>query len=269
MMRRIQPPRLTPVVAQALAITAVCAAVTGCGDSEIQTPHLNRSGRATRITKAQAVAYTRAVILHVGDLPQATVKKSDRNAQNQEMSSKARGCLRHAGEVSPELALATHETAPLEWHLHDEAVVLSSNVTVMPRVGLVARNDAVYRSRRAIRCLAEFLSSTLLEAVGGRAEIGPVVESRLPFPLPGVRSGFGWRIALSMMVGASERDQLIDYAGEELRHVQVYFDVFGFTSGPAEIGLLAYGIPTPVPKQIEDRAVALLYGRAMAHRLNP
>jgi len=253
-------------VAKALAVVAIGAAASGCGDgsSKPRTP----TKRASHpITKAQAVAFTRAVTLRAGDLPLATLNRSTGDAQTRELSRKARACLRQAGEVKPELALAGRESKSFEWHLHGESAGLSSTVTVMPRVGLVARNNAVDRSRRAIHCVAEVLSSALLEAIGGRAEINAVVESRLPFPLPRVHSGFGWRIAISMMLGQHERAQLIDYTGQELRHIQVYFDVLGFTSGPAEVGVLAYGVPAPVPKWMEDSAIGLLYARAATHRL--
>ena len=47
----------------------------------------------------------------------------------------------------------------------------------------------------------------------------------------------------------------------------VYVDEFGFVAGPSEIRLNATGTPQPMATATERRLLALLYGRAQAHKL--
>jgi hypothetical protein len=52
-----------------------------------------------------------------------------------------------------------------------------------------------------------------------------------------------------------------------LHQAHLYADVLGFVYGPAEVSLIATGIARPVPSELEQRLLSLLYSRAKAHKL--
>jgi hypothetical protein len=87
----------------------------------------------------------------------------------------------------------------------------------------------------------------------GQMRIGPFTFKAVPSPLPGAANGLLTRI-----------DETRLARGGAIR-VHIFRDIFGFTSGPAEIELEAIGFSHPVAEPTEVRALHLLLARAAAH----
>jgi hypothetical protein len=213
----MRPMRRTALTATVLALTGLL--VGGCGGS---------GPRA--ISKAEAVAYARAVNLQGGDVPETP------------------GSL---GRASPEVALASlellgcrHRTSPVTTvtstnlgglDSENGSTLIQSRVEVMPTAAAAARDYT--------NCLHSAY------APGSKqADLSALTTSSLGLP----RS---FAVRQTMTFPAS------------LHQAHLYTDVLGFVYGPAEVSLIATGIRRPVPSALEQRLLSLLYSRAKAHKL--
>jgi hypothetical protein len=136
--------------------------------------------------------------------------------------------------------------------------LMKSTVEVWPTSTLVASNNNPSRKSRARACFVRFLNAlhkrTNRERKG-RLQLGPFTITTVPNPLPGVSHSFLTTIneTLQLRTGAIR--------------AHIYRDIFGFTTGPAEIDLEAIGFSRPIPTSTEAQALQLLVNRATAHTI--
>lgn len=206
------------------------------------------------ITKAQAVAYAHAVNLRAGDLPGFTSSRSETEAPKP--GQLALEEIRCSGGVSPARRIAKMESTEFSSGRVFYGKVMKSTVEVWPTPAVVASSNVLSHKSRARACFVRFLKA-LHERTNqerkGRMQIGPFTIATVPNPLPGVSDSF---------LTAINETRLLR-SGAIRAHI--YRDIFGFTTGPAEIELEAIGIGRPVPTSAEAQALQLLLDRAMAN----
>jgi hypothetical protein len=254
------------LAATCLVLAAVSGALAGCGGSGTSRGAAN-VGANQPITKAQATAYARAVNLRAGDLPLGSVFKAEGESR-EHRHSRLEACERGASDSSPMHPIIHRKSATLGWNLPDEFERISSSVEVLPSAALMARHNAVNRSRRMLNCAKRYFPQLLGEKNAGSTEIGPVTVSRLPDPLPGIAGAYEYRIGTTVIVGRSAPVEPVDYMPEQIRRVPLHIDGFGFTAGRAEINLIALGAPRPVSRNVEDQLLVLLYSRTKEPSIN-
>jgi hypothetical protein len=207
------------------------------------------------ITKARAVAYAHAVNLRSTDVPEMSTSSPEGVVPAPKRSTFE--FSRCYGGVSPVRRVLKSHSPEFSVGHGAQSQLEESEVEVWPTPGLAARNFAANHTSRYRACLVRFQEANnknLNKERAGQLQYGPLTVSPLPDPLPGVDGSFGLRIAQSLLRGGQVR-------------AQIYHDVFGFLSGPAEIELTATGFTTPVPSATEQRLLSLLYSRAQAHVL--
>lgn len=209
------------------------------------------SGSATApITKAQAVAFARAVNLNASDLPGA--KKFEppsyevaRNEQEAAASwARTLRCARPGIVIHRPVHVASSILVDAPWDV-------GSDVRVMPTEVIAAAEVAAFASRRGHVCFAR---ATDVQITSENAPLGP-------YP---VTATF---IPLTRLLG-SEAIGVRDLVSESFKgkHWFLHSDAVFFRVGPAEIAFSAVG-KTPFPVATERRLLALLYTRAEAHKL--
>ena len=219
------------------------------------------------ITKAEAVAYARAVNLRVGDIPLGSVYKQEREARERGLTRSEEACFGGAGDWRRlNRPIIDRESATIGWTLPGDLQRIRSAVEVMPTSSLMIQHNAEIRKHRFLACHSRFLRSEA-EQNTGRAEYGPIVMSRLPDPLPGIKGAYQYRIISTVILGRSAPVEPADYLPQQIKHYRFYEDLFGFVSGPAELNLIAISASHPVPRTVEDRLLVLLYGRTREHSL--
>jgi hypothetical protein len=103
---------------------------------------------------------------------------------------------------------------------------MKSTVEVWPTPALVASNNNPSRKSRARACFVHFLNALhkrTNQERKGRLQIGPFTITTVPNPLPGVSHSFLTTINETRLLRT----------GAIRAHI--YRDIFGFTTGPAEI----------------------------------
>jgi hypothetical protein len=206
------------------------------------------------MTKAQATAYAHAVNLRAADLP--AMSASSAEGEGKAPGSKDRALARCARGVSPDLRIVDIHSATFSSTSEGEHEGIHSDVEVMPTPTLAARHNAAQLSRRGIACLKRFILLPR-DKPGSRLHYGPVTVSP-PSQLPGVSGGFTIEFTTTI-VGVPTQ--------VEPTPPHVYIDAAGFVSGAAEVAITAIGFPKPVPAEVEQRLLSLLYSRAQAHEL--
>jgi hypothetical protein len=228
--------------------------LAGCGGTAASVAGVP-SPTSGPITKAQAVAYARAVNLQAGDLPGFTSSGSETEAPKP--GRLALKEIRCSGGLNPARRItqieSTEFTAEINRAFYGK--IMKSSVKVSPTPALVAFNNNPSRKSRARACFVRFLDAlherTNRERKGQR-QIGPFTITTVPNPLHGVSHSFLTTI----------NETLLLRTGAIRAHI--YRDIFGFTTGPAEIELEAIGFGHPVPTSTEAQALRLLLGRARA-----
>jgi hypothetical protein len=229
--------------------------LTGCGGTAASvvgvTPPTSGS-----ITKAQAVSYAHAVNLQPGDLPGFTSSGSETEAPKP--GRLALEEIRCSGGASPARRIAqiesTEFTAAIKRAFYGK--IIKSTVEVWQTPALVASNNSPSHKSRARACFVRFLDALhkrTNQERKGRMQIGPFTITTVPNPLPGVSHSYLTTI----------NETLLLRTGAIRAHM--YRDIFGFTTGPAEIELEAIGFGHPVPSSTEAQALQLLVDRATAH----
>ena len=246
---------LRPAAARSTILLAA-GLLGGCGGTASVTGVA--SPTSGPITKAQAVAYAHAVNLQPGDLPGFTSSGSETEAPKP--GRLALEEIRCSGGVNPARRIAkiesTEFTAEIERAFY--AKIIKSTVEVWPTTTLVSLNNSPSRRSRARACFVRFLEALhkrINRERKGRMPIGPFTITTVPNPLPGVSHSFLTTIdeARLLRTGAIR--------------AHIYRDIFGFTTGPAEIELEAIGYGHPVPTSTEAQALQLLLDRATARSL--
>jgi hypothetical protein len=211
---------------------------------------------STLVTKAQAVMYAHAVNLRASDLPGFTSSGSETEAPNP--GHLALEEIRCSGGVSHPRRIARIESTEFLAGLGFNGKIMKSAVEVWPTPALVALNNSPSHKSRARACFVRFLIALhrrINQERKGRMQIGPFTITTAPHPLPGVSHSFRTTVNETRLLRT----------GAIRAHI--YRDIFGFTTGPAEIELEAIGFGHPIPYSTEAQALQLLLHRATAHTI--
>jgi hypothetical protein len=208
------------------------------------------------ITKAQALAYARAVNLQPADMPGFT--NIGREAEAPAPGRYGLKYTRCRGGIDPARRIASISSAEFSTGPAFYTKVMKSTVEVWPTPTLVAIDSSTTHSPRGRACLVRYLHAAhehINRARKGRMQIGPFTISIVPNPLPGVSHSF---------LTAINETRLLR-SGAVRAHI--YRDIFGFISGAAEVELEAVGFGHPVPTSTEEKALLLLLDRARANTI--
>jgi hypothetical protein len=244
----------------AVATTTHTVATTGAHASSKTG---KRAGTVGPLTKAQAIAFARAVNLTAADVP--GFKATSRHEREHETPAERRfereltRCTGESLSSPSELAEESSKDFKLEHEILHFSV--SSEVSVARTPALAAGELAAIRSNHVRKCLSHYLDLLLkyqiLKEQASPAIIDPnsislSISHGTP-PAPGATGSFGWRITATVAV-------------HNVR-LPFYIDILGFVYGPAEISLSSSGALHPFPAAIQEHLYLLLLKRAEAHRV--
>ena len=210
-----------------LALCALSGVLAGCGVGQPSTagpttaPHATASsarGASRRPTKAEALAFARAVNLRAADIPEAVVShRKDRpdTARTRREFDRCERLVSHPRKLA-DLSSPTF-TRGEELEKED----IGSGVEVVASRRLAAHAIAQLASRTVRDCAAHVLNSQFAGRIVRGAHFGRFTVSRLPVQAPGAAATVGLRISAALMIPISEVS------------VPFYFDVLAFARGPA------------------------------------
>jgi hypothetical protein len=205
-------------------------------------------------TRAQALAFAKAVNLAPGDLPGFTAapqEKQHSSAAERKLEGKLLGCLgvsEHKGLVELGSQGFERETAEL-------VRSVSSEVTVMPTASLATHALARIKQPRARTCLSHYFNKLLDGLKTTDTKVGAVkLSSHVP-AAPGTKGSFGWHLSATITVVKTKAQ------------LPFNMDIMGFVYGPAEVTLLTSGVPQPYPASEALRLFSLLVKRAETHSI--
>jgi hypothetical protein len=245
------------------ALCALGAVVAGCGGSGATrtTPRTATHAAATRLrspalrpTRAEALAYARAVNLKASDIAEATVsQKRTRSRSNTAATGREVGrCERF---VSHQHRLAEKSSSMFTRGAELEKEEMGSGVTVVADQRLAARTVTAIGSRAAHHCLERALSRALARESLHGAHFRRVRVSGIPVRAPGAAAAAGIRVSASVTIPYAEVN------------VPFYVDALACAVGRAEVWLITISITQPVPAITERQLFSRLLSRAEAHVL--
>jgi hypothetical protein len=261
-----------------LWIAATCALLCACGGGQTHTASgaARASGGTTRApdgvahnalrtlgargdstpvsSRAQALAFARAVNLTVADIPEASVEKKRTSASNAEEKREYDAC-ETSGDVGDSHKVAEASSPKLRRGQELEIERITSSVTILSDEHALARQFALLASPTLRKCGARALARNLDDRRLRNARWGHVTVSKLPVSAPGTSATAGLRIVADLDLPLSEVT------------IPFYVDVLGFSIGRAEVALTATSATQPVPAATERELLALLLERARAHPL--
>jgi hypothetical protein len=237
---------------------AAAASLTGCGDAQ-QGP----------ATKAEAVAFARAVNLRSGDAQGMTGRPvTNRERSEPPWGERVERCSARSGRTGEFVAI---HSPRFRSTVHQSGSSLEHGITLRLPPHITAVSSAVYVTRSAtfarqdFQAAARALRSRCLARSFAQRVRSPLRQEQatittLPSPAPGIPA-YGLRLA------SVERESPGGVLQSGPREIRGYTDTFGFVAGPAEVLLTAVGIDKPVATSTEHRLLSLLYERA--HQLQP
>jgi hypothetical protein len=236
---------------------AVCVLIaTGCGASNAAS-----AGSSEPITKAQAVAFARAVNLQASDLRGA---KAFTQGNSAEAISHVEGFSCGHKVSSPPLGGGASELTDNRYGFVGSVVVLT------PTEALAKAKLAALSSQRGRACLARTLGES--ETVEAEKKVTSFAVKVTFVPVtkllgPGA-------IALHVVAKLPVYGELAESVPRALKRklpkpkaTFINVDATFFRVGPAEILLLTFG-PRQFPLATEHRLLSLLHSRAEAHKLS-
>ena len=132
---------------------------------------------------------------------------------------------------------------------------VQSEVTVASSAAVAAKELALARSKRTRDCVSRYIGLLVHAQTHPGASVGAVsLVQRIP-PAPGADGSFAWRISCR-----SPRSGIT---------LAIYFDVFGFVSGPNEVTLFVSGVPVPPPAAGRGAPVLAVAGKDEGRREGP
>jgi hypothetical protein len=209
-------------------------------------------------TRAQALAFARAVNLTAADVPGFTRshKQNSESAAERRLQAQLRSCAGAAGTSALRRsrgAVAEMSSPNFELHRGIIALTVSSEVTVAHTAAAAAATLAAVRNPRLRVCFSRYLSALLKsQHYPGATVVGVSIASGTP-PAPGTTGGFGWRVTATLAIRTI--------------HISFYFDILGFVEGPTQVTLTSSGTVRPFPAQAQEQLYRQLLTRARAHRL--
>lgn len=221
------------------------------------------SGTIRPPTKAQAIAFARAVNLTAADVP--GFKATPRHEREHETPTEKRleRELTHCTGESLSAPANLVEESSKDFKLEHEILHfgVSSEVSVAQTPALAARELKAIRGGHVRECLSHYLDLLfkyqVLKEQASPANIDPnsislSISHGTP-PAPGATGSFGWRITATVAV-------------HDIK-LPVYIDILGFVDGPAEVSLSSSGILRPFPAATQEHLYLLLLKRAEAQSL--
>jgi hypothetical protein len=253
------------------SIAATCALLCACGggqpgstsgaarvSSGVAHDTASTSGAQGASTpvpsRAQALAFARAVNLSVGDIPEASVEKSRTSRTDAEEKREEDACEPPADGGDPH-KIAESSSPKLRRGQELEIEQIGSSVAILGDERAVARQFALLASPTLRECGARVLTRHLDDKRLSDARWGHVTVSRLAVNAPGASATVGLRIVEDLDLPFSEVT------------IPFYVDMLGFAIGRAEVALVAASATQPVPAATEQELLALLLARARAHPL--
>jgi hypothetical protein len=218
-------------------------------------------GASTPPTKAQAIAFARAVNLKVGELPGAKALPEGVERPREDPAKRELQCGSHG--------------KPLSHPLFDEASglvapygLVGSTVVVMQSEALAEALSAALASRRASTCLSRSLGAGV-SVEGEKTVRSHAVQVKLvslaPTLGPGAFAIHVLAVLPPIKLPPSLRHELkkpLPKPKATVTHIDAAF----FRVGPAEIMLFRLG-PKPFPSAEESQALSVLYTHAQENKL--
>ena len=258
--------RLLGVVTSLLAVALIFGVVAGHGGSGRSTTSPTASAKGP-ITKANAVAYARAVNLRIGDIPLGSVYKPEGEVREQGPTRSEEACFSGGKDWHRfNKPIINRQSATIGWTLPHEFQRIICYVEVDPTAHIMIQHNAEVRSHRFLSCYSHFLHLES-DCEAGPLEFGGKVIIRLPDPLPGIPGAYEYRTVSTVVLGRNASATPTAYVPQHVRRYFMYEDLFGFISGPAEINMTALSLLRPVPRNLEEQLLVVLYDRTQAHRL--
>jgi hypothetical protein len=222
-----------------LVVAGVLA--SGCGGSKRASADANPA-ESRPVTKAQAVAFARAVNLRPTDLP--GWRFAGRPEAQPLTDSRRTAFARCAGTTRFRYLARLPSTSFLQGSESAGAQTVSI-VAVAPTPSLAASESDALATARGRSCFIRVSRAQKNEDIKLKSEH----FFWFSLPLPAAAHAFKVRVAGTSGGG------------------HIYFDQLTFTSGPAQITLFMLGFPSPPQPGIESHLISLLYSRANAGKL--
>jgi hypothetical protein len=249
--------------APVLLLSVAATLLAGCGKTSLHdSTNTSRSGSTTAPgsapatpagAKARATVYAHLVNLRVGDVPGFTpsAKKQPKHETATEKSLEEK--LRRCTGASTLNEVADVGSKEFKRSAGPFSQSVSSNVTVAQTPAEAARELKAIHARGVRKCLSQYVEAVLKNQDLGHVTVAPVSIAEGSPPAPGTTGSFGWRITSGLEVHAIK--------------IPFYMDILGFVDGPAEVTLVSFGIPRPLPAETEEQLFTLLVQRAAAHAI--
>jgi hypothetical protein len=205
-----------------------------------------------KVTRAQALAFARAVNLKTADIPEGSIDHKNK-AHSDPLEQQELSRCESAARWRTKLIEASSPRFTRGKELEREEI--SSSVTVLGGGARTAPELSRLESSHVRDCIARVLTKRFAEKSIGEAHWGRFALSRLPVQAPGADGTIGIRASTTLNFSFSEIS------------VPIYVDVLGFSAGPVAVGLVAVSATQPVPAATEQRLLILLLERTNAHPL--
>jgi hypothetical protein len=235
-----------------LAVSVTAMLLAGCGSS---TQASSASAPTRAISSARAVAYADAVNLRAADVPglQPARLKPRAETANGPFGASMDRCQRAAVRAGDVFAISSQRFVHLSLPLQS----VGSGVYYFKSEALAHDYLAAADSPRFAACVKTLAAKEPKTVTSEGSKVAqPMFSqprlSKLPVSLPGVQT-YGLRLAAHSPLVA-------------LGSPESYTDFLSFVKGDAVITLTAIGKSRPFPAAGEQRLLALLHGRAEAHK---
>lgn len=236
-------------LAPSLALLGAVGLLAACGKSDPTASTRVRASGSSSAARADALALARAVNLTAADVPGfvASSKQKERESPREKrLKAKLDACV-HPVAATP---LAEAGSPDFQRQAPLTRASVQSEVTVASSPAGAAKQLALIRSRRTRDCVSRYIQLVVRGERHPGAKFGAVkVVQRIP-PAPGTDGSFAWRISVPLAVQGIS--------------IGIYFDIFGFVSGPNQVMLFVSGEPVPPPAPAEEGLFSLLLERTKA-----
>jgi hypothetical protein len=201
-------------------------------------------------TKAQAVAFARAVNLTGSDVPGFKAPTGSSAGPEAAGGEHFEHQLMRCAHVAPTKPVAELDSSDFERESATGDEGVQSSVTIAPSSAVASEGLAAARTRHARACVSRYLTLLFAGKRPSGAKVRLVSITPSTPAAPGTGGSYAWHISLVIAVKAV--------------NVPTYVDILGFVDGPAEVSLSTFSAPRPFPAAAEKRLFSLLVSRATA-----
>ncbi len=202
---------------------------------------------------ALAQAFARAVNLKPADVPGFRVSsehgRQPETPAEKRLKPELRRCFGSSGEAK---SLVEASSSKFERSAGLASQSVSSEVTVSQTRAPTAAELKASHSGHLPACLSHYFDLLLESQHIHGASIGPVSTREGAPPAPGMTGSVGLRFTATITIRGIR--------------IPFYLDILSFTDGPAEVSLSSFGLPRPLPSEMEEQLFSLLVTRARAHK---